>query len=77
MMSHCGHLRGCPFWEHLLASERIVVKREPQRRRRSAAEECRIAQETLEPGASVSRAHGVNAAGAASLLPVHVGEAAS
>jgi len=44
-------------------SERIVVKREP-RRRRSVAEKRRIVEETLEPGASVAkvaRAHGVNA----------------
>jgi transposase len=45
-------------------SERTVVKREPQRRRRSVAEKQRIVEETLEPGASVARvarAHGVNA----------------
>ena len=45
-------------------SERAVVKREPQRRRRSVAEKRRIVEETLEPGASVARvarAHGVNA----------------
>jgi len=44
-------------------SERIVVKREP-RRRRSAAEKQLIVEETLEPDASVARvarAHGVNA----------------
>jgi len=45
-------------------SERAVVKREPQRRRRSLEEKRRIVEETLEPGASVARvarAHGVNA----------------
>jgi transposase len=45
-------------------SERAVVKREPQRRRRSVAEKRRIVEETLEPDASVARvarAHGVNA----------------
>ncbi len=45
-------------------SERAVVTREPQRRRRSVAEKQRIVEETLEPGASVARvarAHGVNA----------------
>ena len=44
-------------------SERIVVKREP-RRRRAVAEKRRIVEETLESGASVAevaRAHGVNA----------------
>ncbi len=44
-------------------SERIVVKREP-RRRRSVAEKRRIVEETLAPDASVAkvaRAHGVNA----------------
>jgi transposase len=44
-------------------SERIVVKREP-RRRRAVTEKRRIVEETLEPGASVAkvaRAHGVNA----------------
>ena len=44
-------------------SERIVVKREP-RKRRSVAERRGIVEETLEPGASVAkvaRAHGVNA----------------
>ena len=45
-------------------SERAVVKREPQRRRRLVEEKRRIVEETLEPGASVARvarAHGVNA----------------
>ena len=45
-------------------SERAVVKREPQRRRRSVAEKRGIVEETLAPGASVARvarAHGVNA----------------
>ncbi len=45
-------------------TERVVVKREPQRRRRSVAEKRRIVEETSEPGASVARvarAHGVNA----------------
>lgn len=44
-------------------SERIVVKREP-RKRRAVAEKRRIVEKTLEPGASVAkvaRAHGVNA----------------
>jgi transposase len=44
-------------------SERIVVKREP-RKRRSVAEKRRIVEETLEPDASVAkvaRTHGVNA----------------
>jgi transposase len=44
--------------------ERAVVKREPQRRRRSLEEKRRIVEETLEPDASVARvarAHGVNA----------------
>ena len=44
-------------------TERIVVKREP-RRRRLVAEKRRIVEETLEPDASVAkvaRAHGVNA----------------
>ena len=44
-------------------SERIVVKREP-RRRRSVMEKRRIVEETMQPGASVAkvaRAHGVNA----------------
>ena len=44
-------------------SERIVIKREP-RRRRSVAEKRRIVEETLAPDASVAkvaRAHGVNA----------------
>jgi len=44
-------------------SERIVVKREP-RRRRTVAEKRRIVEQTFEPGASVAkvaRAHGVNA----------------
>ena len=42
-------------------SERIVVKREPRKRR---AEKRRIVEQTLEPDASetkVARAHGVNA----------------
>lgn len=45
-------------------SERAIVKREPQRRRRSLEEKRRIVEETLEPEASVARvarAHGVNA----------------
>jgi transposase len=45
-------------------TERTVVEREPQRRRRSVAEKRRIVEETLEPDASVARvarAHGVNA----------------
>ena len=45
-------------------SERAVVKREPQRRRRSVAEKRGIVEETLEPGASVARVaqrHAVNA----------------
>jgi transposase len=44
--------------------ERAIVKREPQRRRRSVEEKRRIVEETLEPDASVARvarAHGVNA----------------
>jgi transposase len=44
-------------------SERMVVKREP-RKRRAVAEKRRIVEETLQPGASVAkvaRAHGVNA----------------
>jgi len=44
-------------------SERIVVKREP-RKRRTVGEKRRIVDETLQPGASVAkvaRAHGVNA----------------
>lgn len=44
-------------------SERIVVKREP-RKRRAVAEKLRIVEETFEPDASVAkvaRAHGVNA----------------
>jgi transposase len=44
-------------------TERIVVKREP-RRRRSVIEKRGIVEETLQPGASVAkvaRAHGVNA----------------
>jgi transposase len=44
-------------------SERIVVKREP-RKRRAVAEKRRIVEQTLEPDASVAnvaRAHGVNA----------------
>jgi transposase len=45
-------------------SEQAIVKREPQRRRRSIEEKRRIVEETLEPGASVARvarAQGVNA----------------
>jgi len=45
-------------------SERGIVQREPQRRRRSLEEKRRIVEETLEPDASVARvarAHGVNA----------------
>jgi transposase len=45
-------------------SERAIVKREPQRRRRSVEEKRRIVEETLEPDASVARVartHGVNA----------------
>ena len=45
-------------------SERAIVKRELQRRRRSLEEKRRIVEETLEPDASVAgvvRAHGVNA----------------
>jgi transposase len=45
-------------------SERAIVKREPQRRRRSLEEKWRIVEATLEPHASVARvarAHGVNA----------------
>ena len=45
-------------------SERAIVKREPQRRRRSLEEKRRIVEATLEPDASVARvarAHGVNA----------------
>jgi transposase len=45
-------------------SERAVVKREPQRKRRAVEEKRRIVEETLEAGASVARvarAHGVNA----------------
>lgn len=45
-------------------SERAIVKREPQRRRRSLEEKRRIVEETLQSGASVARvarAHGVNA----------------
>ena len=41
-----------------------MVKRVPQRRRRSVEEKRQIVEETLEPGASVARvarAHGVNA----------------
>jgi transposase len=44
-------------------TERIVVKREP-RRRRTVAEKRQIVEQTLEPGASVAkvaRSHGVNA----------------
>jgi transposase len=44
--------------------ERAIVKREPQRKRRSLEEKRRIVEETLEPDASVARvarAHGVNA----------------
>ena len=50
-------------WGIVDTSERIVVKREP-RRRRSVAEKRRIVEQTLEPDASVAkvaRAHGVNA----------------
>jgi transposase len=45
-------------------SERAIVKREPQRKRRSLEEKRRIVEATLEPDASVARvarAHGVNA----------------
>jgi transposase len=45
-------------------SERAIVKREPQRTRRSLEEKRRIVEETLESDASVAkvaRAHGVNA----------------
>ena len=45
-------------------SERVVVKREPQRRRWPVGEKCRIVEQTLKPGASVARValeHGVNA----------------
>jgi transposase len=45
-------------------SERAVVKRVPQRRRRAVEEKRRIVEETLQPGASVAcvaRAHAVNA----------------
>jgi transposase len=45
-------------------SERAIVKREPQRRRRSLEEKRGIVEETSEPDASVARvarAHGVNA----------------
>lgn len=45
-------------------SERAVVKRVPQRRRRSVEEKRRIVEETLQPDSSVARvarAHGVNA----------------
>ena len=45
-------------------SERAVVERESQRRRRSVEEKRGIVEETLQPGASVARvarAHGVNA----------------
>ena len=44
--------------------ERAIVKREPQRKRRSLEEKRRIVEATLEPDASVARvarAHGVNA----------------
>jgi transposase len=50
-------------WGIVDTSERIVVKREP-RKRRSVVEKRRIVEETLEPEASVAkvaRAHGVNA----------------
>ena len=50
-------------WGNVDTSERIVVKREP-RRRRTVAEKRQIVEETLGPGASVAkvaRAHGVNA----------------
>lgn len=46
------------------ASERAIVKQEPQRRRRSLEEKRRIVEATLEPDASVARvarAQGVNA----------------
>ncbi len=45
-------------------SERVVVKRESQRRRWPVGEKCRIVEQTLQPGASVAGvalAHGVNA----------------
>ena len=45
-------------------SERAIIQREPQRRRRSLEEKRRIVEETWEPDASVAkvaRAHGVNA----------------
>jgi transposase len=45
-------------------SERVVVKRESQRRRWAVGEKCRIVEQTLKPGASVARValeHGVNA----------------
>jgi len=45
-------------------SERVVVKRELQRRRWPVGEKCRIVEQTLKPGASVAGvalAHGVNA----------------
>jgi transposase-like protein len=45
-------------------SERVVVKRESQRRRWPVEEKCRIVEQTLKSGASVARvalAHGVNA----------------
>ena len=45
-------------------SERAVVKRVPQRKRRSLEEKRRIVEETLQSGASVARvarAYGVNA----------------
>jgi transposase len=45
-------------------SERAIVGREPQRRRRPLEEKRQIVEETLEPDASVARvarAHGVNA----------------
>jgi transposase len=47
-----------------ITSERVVVKREAQRRRWPVGEKCRIVEQTLKPGASVARvalAHGVNA----------------
>ena len=45
-------------------SERVVVKKESQRRRWPVGEKCRIVEQTLKPGSSVARvalAHGVNA----------------
>jgi transposase len=54
----------CPLGGFVDTSERVVVKRVPQRRRHSVEEKRRVVEETLEPGASVARvarAHGVNA----------------